>query len=164
MKFSKHYYDESTVYHQSGRGDSKTKGTMGRNVIKPIEVELPSEVDASSRLYTIYNDDGAMGVQTIVFDKDGKTPIGIIIGNTKNPASMGLDTTDKGGDFLLKKMNTPYNKTGMSYGGEVRINPPFKGYSEHPIDNGTEYFTDFSPETEYDAGETVQDSPRLRTV
>ena len=156
MKFKDHFYDESTVFHHSDRPSNE-----GRDVVKPTAVPLPDGVPENARLYSVYNEVG-VGIYTVVFDETGKNKIGVIIGTVDNPSKQGYNDSKEYAEMVWKKEHTPYNKTPLSYGGEVRLEPPFKDYKEHPIDKGAEYFNDFSPNTEYDAGETIEDEPTPR--
>ena len=154
MKFSAHYYDEAVIKHSSGRK---------REILnRPVEIELPKDL-VGKRLLTIANNDDLYF--TFVFDPNATEPVAVIQGSYKNPYEK-LEANPKMATMLLKKHYTPQDKNAdrphpMKYGGEVRIHPPFKGYTEYPVDAKASFFTDFNnPNSEYVAGETLSDELR----
>ena len=150
MKFYEHYMSDAKIVHpKTGRE---------RFVINaPKIVDMPKQLEGK-RIITIVNDD------TLYFSfgfNDGEDkPFAVAMGSWDNPGkTVVTNDMDPNINQVYLKLYTPAKgNEPMSYGGEVRVHPPFKGYQEFPQDKNAYFFTDFNqPDEVCTAGDTLDD-------
>lgn len=137
MKFTTYYFKEAEIYH--------TPTEKNRVILTtPTKVDIPDEFK-NKRIVTLAHGDDLYF--SYIFNDDEPLPYCFIMGDHKNPLSMGVER-DHGSVVMTYNSYFNEHKVPIKYGGEVKITPPFNDYvnNYNPLDDEN-IFTDFENES-----------------